>query len=128
MGNDYFFVFGGDEYVGVVRNGRIFLMGMQVYIVFAMAKQRTKPAVKIAENKMQQDLKKQNRAIKVRHIVPCRCYCKATLNGLQNEGEYFRVLSYSDYFGEKVVGKTINAWENEKKHKLIYGDGPGCGM
>ncbi len=38
------------------------------------------------------------------------------------------MLSYSDYFGEKVVGKTINAWENEKKHKLIYGDGPGCGM
>lgn len=47
--------------------------------------------------------------------------------------DYFEVLSYSDYFGEKVVGrnaiaKIINAWENEKKqftidkkkNKLIY--------
>lgn len=47
--------------------------------------------------------------------------------------DYFAVLSYTDYFGEKVVGrnaiaKIINAWENEKKqftidrkkNKLIY--------
>lgn len=47
--------------------------------------------------------------------------------------DYFEVLCYSDYFGEKVVGrnainKIINAWENErkqftidkKKNKLIY--------
>lgn len=47
--------------------------------------------------------------------------------------EYFEVLTYSDYFGEKVVGrnaigKIINAWENErkqfsvdkKKNKLVY--------
>jgi hypothetical protein len=35
------------------------------------------------ENKMQPDLKKQNRTIKVRHIVLRPCYCKATPNGLQ---------------------------------------------
>lgn len=47
--------------------------------------------------------------------------------------EYFDVLTYSDYFGEKVVGrnaiaKILNAWENEKKqftidkkkNKLVY--------
>ncbi|MCR5596557.1 MAG: phospholipase D family protein [Lachnospiraceae bacterium] len=47
--------------------------------------------------------------------------------------EYVRVLSHSDYFGERVVGrnpieKIIRAWENEpkqftvdrKKNKLIY--------
>ncbi len=47
--------------------------------------------------------------------------------------EYIRVLSHSDYFGERVVGKNaiqkiISAWENEpkqftidrKKNKLIY--------
>ncbi|MBQ8317600.1 MAG: phospholipase D family protein [Lachnospiraceae bacterium] len=46
---------------------------------------------------------------------------------------YVEVLSYSDYFGEKVVGrnainKILNAWENErkqftvdkKKNKLVY--------
>ena len=38
--------------------------------------------------------------------------------------EYFGVLNYSDYFGEKVVGrnaiaKIINAWENEKKQFTI---------
>ena len=47
--------------------------------------------------------------------------------------EYFTILTYSDYFGEKVVGcnaiaKIINAWENErkqfsidkKKNRLVY--------
>ena len=51
----------------------------------------------------------------------------------EEKPDYFEVLSYSDYFGEKVVGrnaiaKIINAWENEKKqfaidrkkNKLIY--------
>ena len=52
---------------------------------------------------------------------------------LEEKPYYFEVLNYSDYFGEKVVGrnaiaKIINAWENEKKlfvidnkkNKLIY--------
>ena len=38
----------------------------------------------------------------------------------EEKPDYFEVLSYTDYFGEKVVGrnaiaKIINAWENEKK-------------
>lgn len=50
-----------------------------------------------------------------------------------NKPEFIDVLTYSDYFGEKVVGrnaiaKILNAWENEKKqftvdkkkNKLVY--------
>lgn len=85
------------------QNSR-FAHGVYIRAMLASDKTKKKPPEKIAENKMQQDMKKQNRAIKVRYIVPCLCYCKATLNGRESEREKSHLIPilFTELKGEQI--------------------------